>query len=802
MFRSWKGSWETWRYIRAVQKEELRENVILLESKNAKDLAGNIYRLLEVLQAESFEQFEVYLSIRGGSRERVQALTDKKGITRYKMVAYGSREYYHLLATAKYIVEDTSFPAKFMKKEGQVYLNTWHGTPLKLMGRDEEAGAYAIGNIQKNFFCADYLLYPNQYMKDLMFSAYMLDELYEGTVIYEGYPRNSIFFDQNSREVLREELGIADKQVAVYMPTWRGGVNDYSSTAMEEAASCYFDVLDELLTDEQVFYVKFHVFATKNFPFEDYKHIRPFPDGYEAYELLNVADVLVTDYSSVFFDFANTGRKIILFPYDYEEYIGVRGLYTDLESLPFPKVYSAKALAEELARPKNYDDTEFMAKYCSYDNPDAAMRLARHVFLGETVCKTENCGRAESVSNDSDKEKPKKILVYSSGLERNGITTSLLNLMSCMDKEKNHYYLTFFQASLKNAPERIRLIPEGVRFFPINGSITDRTPAELIAFKLFYGLGLDCKPVYHYVRRLYAREFQKHFGAVKFDGVVHYTGYAKDITTLLSTAPCKTAMFIHNDMMQEVKTKGNQYLPTLRHAYHEYDAVVPVSNSVWDSIREITDNDRVIVIENTHNDRGVKERAELSLEVEPETLISVSFGKLKEMLEDDSLERFVNIGRYSPEKGHIKLLEAFERYHAEHPESRLIIIGGYGSYYTEVAQYANSLACADAVVLIRAILNPFPIVKRCQLFLLASDYEALALVLLEAESLGVPAVATDIPGSGDLMRKHGGYIVENSAEGLYQGMCAYREGKVHTMGICFDNYNQESAEKFDALFWK
>jgi len=61
-------------------------------------------------------------------------------------------------------------------------------------------------------------------------------------------------------------------------------------------------------------------------------------------------------------------------------------------------------------------------------------------------------------------------------------------------------------------------------------------------------------------------------------------------------------------------------------------------------------------------------------------------------------------------------------------------------------------------------------------------------------------VATDIPGSGDLMRKHGGYIVENNVEGLYQGMCAYRDGKVKTMGINFENYNRKSAEKFNALF--
>ena len=135
---------------------------------------------------------------------------------------------------------------------------------------------------------------------------------------------------------------------------------------------------------------------------------------------MNAADVLVTDYSSVFFDFANTGRKIILYPYDYDTYIGERGLYTSLEDLPFPKVYSGEELAAELGRPKEYDDTEFRRTYCNYDNREAAVRLAKQVFLGEDVCRVEKW---------QNRETKKKILVFSSGMDHNGLTTSLLNVI-------------------------------------------------------------------------------------------------------------------------------------------------------------------------------------------------------------------------------------------------------------------------------------------------------------------------------------------------------------------------------------
>lgn len=794
MFRSAKIGIKTGRYVRDVRKGILLENTVLLESKNAKDLAGNIFRILQELDKEEYNDLEVYLSVRRSCERKIRKLTEDYGLTRFKFVRYASKEYYRLLATAKYLVEDTTFPDKFIKREDQIYLNTWHGTPWKMMGKDEEVGAYAIGNVQKNFLYADYLLYPNEYMKSVMFKAYMLEDLYRGTVLYEGYPRNSIFFNHEKYKEMREKLGVADKQVIVYMPTWRGGVNKSDATVTEEACACYFDVLDELLTDDQIFYVKFHLFAENSFQFDDFQHIKPFPTEYETYDVLNTADVLVTDYSSVFFDFANTGRKIILFPYDQEEYLGKRGLYTQMDELPFPKVYSAAELAAEINNPKSYDDTEFMKTFCKYDNPDATRRLVQQVFRGRAVCETIDYATVRA------EDKRKKILLYSAGMDRNGLSTALLNLIKEADKTNNCYYFTFFQGSFKKEPRRISRIPETVNFIPLNGTVTDLTLLELIAFKLFYRLGIDGKWVQRYVRRLYAREFEKHYAGTKFDAIIHFTGYNKEVTMMYLTAPCKKAIFVHSDMLKEIATRNNHHLPTLRYAYHEYDYVVPVSESVHQSVLPVADPDRIVVIENTHDDAGVKEKAQQEICFDEDTLLNIPEEEVRALLENDTIEKFISVGRFSPEKGHKKLIEAFDRYHSKHPDTALIIIGGNGAYYNETLEYTNGLACAGSVVLIRSMSNPFPVVNRCKLFLLSSEYEALGLVLLEAESLGIPTISTDVPGSGDLMKKYGGYVVENSPEGLYRGMCAYREGKVHTMGISFEDYNRESIRKFDTLF--
>lgn len=78
----------------------------------------------------------------------------------------GSVAYYHALSRAGYLVNDTSFPGRFIKKEGQIYLNTWHGTPLKKMGRDNRPEMVTMGNVQRNLLDSDYLVFPNQFMEE------------------------------------------------------------------------------------------------------------------------------------------------------------------------------------------------------------------------------------------------------------------------------------------------------------------------------------------------------------------------------------------------------------------------------------------------------------------------------------------------------------------------------------------------------------------------------------------------------------------------------------------------------------
>ena len=97
---------------------------------------------------------------------------------------------------------------RFIKKEGQIYLNVWHGTPLKCMGRDNVDERYSMGNVMRNLLMSDYLLYPNRFMEEKMTGAYMLQNLYQGEIIHDSYPRNEIFFHREQGEKLKKEFEV------------------------------------------------------------------------------------------------------------------------------------------------------------------------------------------------------------------------------------------------------------------------------------------------------------------------------------------------------------------------------------------------------------------------------------------------------------------------------------------------------------------------------------------------------------------------------------------------------------------
>ena len=773
-------------YIPRWYRSKLDERIILLESKHGEDLAGNIFSLLKILDRSYSDRFELYLTCVPKKKERIRALLSRYGVTHAKLVNPKSMKYFKLLAKAKYLITDTSFTTKYIKKEGQVILNTWHGTPLKVMGRDVEDSAYSMGNIERNLLFSDFLLYPNEYMKEKMVSAYMLDGVYKGTILNEGYPRNCIFFDRQKAAEIKTALGLDGKTVYVYMPTWRGNLKHKKTADQMAVLKGYMKELDERLSDDEVVIAKLHPFMSADFDYSQYRHIIPMKQGFDSYEVLNSADGLITDYSSVFYDFANTGKKVILFAYDEEEYMAERGVYVSLSELPFPKVRDVESLLTEMRSPKNYDDTEFIKYYCTYERPEAGERILKRVIDGEKVCREERI-------YDGSKE---NILIFAGSLAKNGITTACINLLENIDASKRRYYITFQQNMVEHDPMRVSKIPKDIRILPMSTRPV-YTISEAFAMVLFYKLNMKfaCKRI----DRMCRRDAKRFFGGIDFDGVVQYEGYGKNMIHLFRAFDCRKIFFVHNNMLNELATKNNQHRLSLIKAYGESE-VACVTEDLVESTRELSGSSTIHVVNNCHSYKTVIEKSEAELSFDENTLCTVSRDELEAVLDDKSLTKIINIGRFSAEKGHDLLIAAFERFAKEHPEARLIIIGGYGSLYDKTCGAAAASPVSDRIIIIRAMSNPMPVLKKCDLFVLSSRYEGLGLTILEADTLGIPVISTEICGPSGFMHDHGGYMVPCSADGIYRGMQAFARGEVSAMNVDFEEYNKNAVRQFEKLF--
>lgn len=371
-------------YASLCKKKPIKENQVLFESFHGTTLGDSPFAMMEELLKEG--GYKIYYTTSKKKKDAHEKLLKKYNYN-VELVTLGTRKYQKVLAESKYLVNNVSFPTYFMKREGQVYLNTWHGTPLKTLGKKMVMGIQDMSNMQRNFLESTYLLHPNKYTMDHMMEDYNLNALFTGKVILEGYPRNAIFLNKEKEKEIRDRYSMGDKEVFAYMPTWRGAASTAAkSSSYEETIEEILKRIDESLNDNQIMYVNLHPLVQNNVEIINYKHIFKFPDEVNNYEFLNAVDVLITDYSSVFFDYSITKKPIVLFMYDYEEYMSERGMYMDIRKLPFEKIYDLENLLEYIKKQDksvNYNEEkykEYVEKFLKYDSVDSIRNLNDYVF--------------------------------------------------------------------------------------------------------------------------------------------------------------------------------------------------------------------------------------------------------------------------------------------------------------------------------------------------------------------------------------------------------------------------------------
>ncbi|GGT59869.1 bifunctional glycosyltransferase/CDP-glycerol:glycerophosphate glycerophosphotransferase [Actinomadura citrea] len=309
------------------------------------------------------------------------------------------REWHEALATSRYIVTNHRLGDAFRRHPDQIVLQTWHGTPLKKIGGDirEVHFAYAPGMkkaLQSRSKDAgpalpewSHLLSPNPFSTEIFRRAFA----FKGDMLEVGYPRNDLLYSPEAGTVaarVRARLGIPEgKRVVLYAPTWRD--DQYYSRGRYK-----FDMRIDLeraraaLGDDHVLLVRLHTNVVDGVREDGHGFVRDVSAYPDITELYLISDVLISDYSSVMFDYANTGRPMLFFTYDLADYRDrLRGFYFDFEAeAPGPLVETSDDLIEAVRDAESAMDgyrdryKDFVARFCPLDDGHAASRAVDRVF--------------------------------------------------------------------------------------------------------------------------------------------------------------------------------------------------------------------------------------------------------------------------------------------------------------------------------------------------------------------------------------------------------------------------------------
>ncbi|WP_067489246.1 bifunctional glycosyltransferase/CDP-glycerol:glycerophosphate glycerophosphotransferase [Actinomadura hibisca] len=309
------------------------------------------------------------------------------------VVRRGSRAYYEALARSAYVVTNSHLPMWFRRRKGQRVVQTWHGATLKRIGFDIEKVRFAARDYHERLRTEigqwDRLVSPSPWCTPILKKAFG----YEGDVLETGYPRNDIFHaDDRDKvaEAVRERIGVpAGKKVVLYAPTWRDD-RFYGRGRYRLDLRLDLERMRAELGDDHVLMVRRHPNIVDRLPGSGEGFVFDVSLYPEMQELLLISDILVTDYSSVMFDFAITGRPMLFFTYDLENYRDeLRGFYFDFEKLaPGPllrtgeQVVDAIARIDEVAAEHADAYAEFARLHCALDDGKATARVVDQVFGG------------------------------------------------------------------------------------------------------------------------------------------------------------------------------------------------------------------------------------------------------------------------------------------------------------------------------------------------------------------------------------------------------------------------------------
>ena len=371
------------------------EKLILFESFKGKSYACSPRALFEyMVDAPEFEGYRFVWSFKKPSRHRYM----EEEYRNTEIIKTYGRTYEQTLAKAKYWITNYRVLDHIYPGKDQVYVQCWHGTPLKRLGYDLDHSDNAMNSTDEIWdkYKIDaekftWMISPSSFATEKFKSAWNLKEFgREDVIIEEGYPRNDILtnYDEELKDFTKECIGISDmgeKKIILYAPTWRDNQH-VAGLGYTYDMHLDLDRLQRELGEDYILLCRLHYLVANSIDFEKYEGFIYDVSKYDDInELYIISDLLITDYSSVFFDYANLKKPILFYMYDLEEYRDdIRGFYIDINELPGEIITEEDRLIQAVKEVGDgfVPDEKYMAfnsRYNYLDDGNAAKRTARKI---------------------------------------------------------------------------------------------------------------------------------------------------------------------------------------------------------------------------------------------------------------------------------------------------------------------------------------------------------------------------------------------------------------------------------------
>ncbi|MGH1576465.1 CDP-glycerol glycerophosphotransferase family protein [Planktotalea sp.] len=713
------------------------KNTILYESFGGQGFSDNPLAMFE--QARRDPRFEgwTHIWVVDDLEKVPAALHGEKDVF---FVEKETTLYMRYLCTTEYLINNATFPFYYVRKEGQKYLNTWHGTPLKTLGYDIEATPLQRANTARNLIQSSLFIAPNKHTESVMIDRYGVRNLFTGRSMLSGYPRIDMMINatKDDKELLFEQLELdPSKPVVLFAPTYRG---HWATPELESEELAR--LVSQMKSDDYNLVFRGHYFA-QNTILEMGLPVTIAPHEIDTCKLLSIVDVLVSDYSSIFYDFLITGKPVIHYVYDWDYYVETRGVYFEKSALPGviceDKPALLQALKDCIAEPDKHISAAYNAAkeaFCVVEDGKASERVIEALFFEEPVIVPPELSEFKG-----------HLLFHCGELAHTATTISAQNLLRATKEAGYKNTMLVDRRMIIDHADRTE-IAQGmlddtdviIRFGRACLSLEEAWVND--KFNSTAGYASDAMEAVHIGAMKH--EARRLMGHASFDAAIEFDGTRAFWANLLSAANAKHHVICLNDNLKEQTETKFPHMANLQKPIEKYDTILSPTDALTEIHKkqlELIPGDRFKTLGSVIDVTSLVSRA-ADLPDDP------AF----KAFQDDTRLKLISLENLWPEREFACILDAVKALDDKGTEISLYVLGQGPSHLAlkyDIAE-RNLKHC---VHFIGWQDNPFPYLSNADCAVSTSGRQQVAL---EAAALGTPCIA--IGENDEVSRKMSKYV--------------------------------------------